>query len=138
MKVGTALGALSSVSWIVGTAASHDHAADEQPVLGQRPTRRPNFIFILTDDQDRNLASTNYMPLTLGHLQLKGTEFMSHYVTTALCCPSRVSLWTGKQPHNTNVTDVSPPWGKSESLVDYCCTVCKFFSNLVSVVRMYI
>lgn len=27
------------------------------------------------------------------------------------CCPSRVNLWTGKSPHNTNVTDVNPPHG---------------------------
>ena len=30
----------------------------------------------------------------------------------ALCCPSRVNLWTGQMPHNTNVTDVKPPYGK--------------------------
>ncbi|OJJ65491.1 hypothetical protein ASPBRDRAFT_139905, partial [Aspergillus brasiliensis CBS 101740] len=44
-------------------------------------------------------------------MQEKGMSFINHFVTTALCCPSRVSLLTGRQTHNTNVTDVHPPWG---------------------------
>lgn len=31
----------------------------------------------------------------------------------AICCPSRVTLWTGQLAHNTNVTNVNPPWGES-------------------------
>lgn len=73
--------------------------------------RQPNILFILTDDQDLELDSVEYMPLTQKHLIKKGTDFRNHFVTTAICCPSRVSLWTGRQAHNTNVTDVAPPWG---------------------------
>ncbi|KAI1767487.1 Arylsulphatase [Hypoxylon sp. FL1150] len=51
------------------------------------------------------------MPLVRKHLSEKGTEFKKHYATTAVCCPSRVTLWTGRFAHNTNVTDVSPPYG---------------------------
>ena len=72
---------------------------------------QPNIIFIITDDQDAQLQSLSYTPLTARHLQAKGTTFANHFVTTALCCPSRVSLWTGLQAHNTNVTDVNPPHG---------------------------
>ena len=94
--------------WVVGAAVA---SYEPQAFLGpKRP--RPNFIFILTDDQDLRLDSTSYMPLTRSHLQHKGTEFVNHFVTTALCCPSRVSLWTGKLAHNTNVSDVSPPHGR--------------------------
>lgn len=74
---------------------------------------KPNFVFILSDDQDAELYSVAYMPRLRQHLAARGTTFNSHYVTTAVCCPSRVSLWTGRQPHNTNVTDVKPPWGMS-------------------------
>ncbi|RMZ82620.1 hypothetical protein DV738_g1698, partial [Chaetothyriales sp. CBS 135597] len=51
------------------------------------------------------------MPKLQKHLIDKGTHFERHYVTVALCCPSRVSLWTGLAAHNTNVTDVNPPHG---------------------------
>ncbi|KAB8076580.1 alkaline-phosphatase-like protein [Aspergillus leporis] len=71
----------------------------------------PNFLFIMSDDQDLKLDSLAYTPLTLEHMRDKGTTFNNHFVTTALCCPSRVSLWTGRLAHNTNVTDVHPPLG---------------------------
>jgi hypothetical protein len=78
-----------------------------------RAGARPNIVFIITDDQDLHLGSLDYLPFVKKHLIDKGTSYKRHYCTTALCCPSRVSLWTGKQAHNTNVTDVSPPYGKS-------------------------
>ncbi|KAL4869248.1 hypothetical protein BDV12DRAFT_208678 [Aspergillus spectabilis] len=68
-------------------------------------TERPNIVFILTDDQDVHLRSLNYMPFVKKHLLDQGTYFNKHYCTTAVCCPSRVTLWTGKAAHNTNITD---------------------------------
>ena len=73
--------------------------------------KQPNILFIISDDQDLALGSTEYTPRTVKHIKQKGTFFRNHFVTTALCCPSRVSLWTGRQAHNTNVTDVRPPYG---------------------------
>ncbi|KAJ5263562.1 hypothetical protein N7478_011167 [Penicillium angulare] len=73
--------------------------------------QRPNIVFILTDDQDTHLNSLDYMPHVKRHLLDKGTLFRNHYCTTAVCCPSRVTLWTGKMAHNTNITDVNPPYG---------------------------
>lgn len=73
--------------------------------------KQPNIVFILTDDQDLHLQSLDYLPLIKKHLADEGTTYKRHYCTTAICCPARVSLWTGKQAHNTNVTDVSPPYG---------------------------
>lgn len=78
----------------------------------QSVSKPPNFLFIMADDQDLKLDSLSYMPFTTKHMQDKGMSFVNHFVTTALCCPSRVSLLTGRQAHNTNVTDVHPPWGK--------------------------
>lgn len=90
---------------------------DAQAVLGGEstgpsPAKKPkNVVFILTDDQDAAMDSVSYMPLVQKYLAKKGTTYTNHFTTTAICCPSRVSLWTGKQPHNTNVTDVHPPYG---------------------------
>jgi len=74
--------------------------------------KKPNIVFILTDDQDLELGSLDYMPLLQKHLVQQGTSYKRHYCSTAICCPSRVTLWTGKNAHNTNVTDVFPPYGK--------------------------
>ena len=81
-----------------------------------RPLRKPkNIVFILTDDQDAVSDSVSFMPRLQKHVVNHGTHFENHFTTTAICCPSRVSLWTGRQPHNTNVTDVDPPYGKQAS-----------------------
>ncbi|KAI1372803.1 Arylsulphatase [Hypoxylon crocopeplum] len=57
------------------------------------------------------MDSLDYMPFVHKHLIDHGTLFRRHFCTTALCCPSRVTLWTGKAAHNTNVTNVLPPYG---------------------------
>ncbi|KAJ6093601.1 hypothetical protein N7486_008890 [Penicillium sp. IBT 16267x] len=82
--------------------------APSRPLNSSKP---PNILFVITDDQDLQLDSISYTPHILKHMRDKGTFFSNHFVTTALCCPSRVSLWTGRQAHNTNVTDVNPPHG---------------------------
>ncbi|OAQ60601.1 arylsulfatase [Pochonia chlamydosporia 170] len=72
---------------------------------------QPNFVFIMTDDQDLHLNSLDYQQIVQNQLIQKGTIFKKHYCTISICCPSRVSLLTGKAAHNTNVTDVKAPHG---------------------------
>ncbi|KAF2106098.1 arylsulfatase [Lophiotrema nucula] len=79
---------------------------------------KPNIVFILADDQDAKLNSLDYMPNLQKQLVQKGTHFRKHYCTVAWCCPSRVSLWTGKAAHNTNVTNVEPPYGGYPKFID--------------------
>jgi arylsulfatase A-like enzyme len=74
-------------------------------------SKKPNFVFILADDQDLHLNSLKYMPKLQRLIRDEGTTFERHFCTIAICCPSRVSLMTGKLAHNTNVTDVNPPYG---------------------------
>lgn len=81
-------------------------------------SNRPNVVFILTDDQDVHLGSLSYQPLVKKYLIDNGLTFQHHYCTVAICCPSRVNLWTGLAAHNTNVTDVTPPYG--EISLHYC------------------
>lgn len=78
---------------------------------GRISQEKKNIVFILTDDQDATMDSVSFMPRLREHIVDQGTHFANHFTTTAICCPSRVSLWTGRQPHNTNVTDVHPPYG---------------------------
>lgn len=80
--------------------------------LAASSTKKPNFVVILTDDQDHQLGSMDYLPKIQKYLTDEGMYFNHHYATVALCCPSRASLWTGKAAHNTNVTDLHPPFGE--------------------------
>jgi hypothetical protein len=95
---------------LAGTVDSIEHAFPTSESAGKT---KPNIIFILVDDQDVQLGSLSYMPLLDKHLGKKGTFYKNHFAPTAICCPARVSIWTGRYAHNTNVTDVNPPYGKS-------------------------
>jgi len=95
--------AVSSASTIVDAQHNATNAANT--------TTKPNFILIMTDDQDLHMDSLKYMPAVQKHFGNGGTFHEKHYCTVSQCCPSRVSLLTGKAAHNTNVTAVTEPYG---------------------------
>ncbi|HEU4392171.1 MAG TPA: sulfatase [Solirubrobacterales bacterium] len=85
--------------------------------------QRPNFVVIQTDDQTLDQLYATYtppggapiqaMPNTLASIAAKGVTFNRYYVSYPLCCPSRVSLLTGRYAHNHNVRGNVPPNGGS-------------------------
>lgn len=101
-----------AVGLLAGLLTRHARAAPADDVPGNSTTnKRPNIVFIMTDDQDKRLGSTDYMTSLHTELINKGTEFDNHYTTMALCCPARSSLFRGQQTHNTNITNVVKPGG---------------------------
>jgi N-acetylglucosamine-6-sulfatase len=94
--------------------------AEEEP-LNPNP-EPPSFVVIQTDDQtlDGLYATfrafpgapvTRAMPNTLDLIAKRGETFNRYYVSYPLCCPSRVSLLTGRYAHNTGVKGNVQPNG---------------------------
>ncbi|HEX6228959.1 MAG TPA: sulfatase [Solirubrobacterales bacterium] len=86
------------------------------------PAAPPNFVIIQTDDQTIDslyatfrpypgAAAIRAMPNTLDLIGKRGMTFNRYYVPYPLCCPSRVSLWTGRYAHSHNVRGNVPPNG---------------------------
>ena len=80
----------------------------------------PSFVVIQTDDQTLDglyatftpfagAAAIQSMPNTLSLIADRGMAFNRYYVSYPLCCPSRVSLLTGRYAHNHNVRGNVPP-----------------------------
>jgi N-acetylglucosamine-6-sulfatase len=91
---------------------------------GSEPlSERPSFVVIQTDDETLDQLYTVFnaggveipaMPNTLSMIAGRGETFNRYYVSYPLCCPSRVTLLTGRYAHNSNVRgNVQPNGGYS-------------------------
>jgi len=81
--------------------------------------KRPSFVVIQTDDQTleglyatfRHEPKLRAMPNTLDLIARRGMTFNRYYVSYPLCCPSRVSLLTGRYAHSNGVKGNIQPNG---------------------------
>ena len=76
---------------------------------GAAPAERPNIVVIMTDDQ--TLESMRVMSGVRRSLAAEGTSFERAFVSNALCCPSRATLFSGQYSHNHGVIGNVPPDG---------------------------
>lgn len=77
-------------------------------------SRRPNIIFILTDDLDTEYPNgtwIDHFPRLKSLLADKGTTFKNFFVSLSLCCPSRTSILRGQYAHNTEIFTNAAPGG---------------------------
>jgi arylsulfatase A-like enzyme len=79
---------------------------------------QPSFVVIQTDDQTLEELYAAFgqprlqaMPNTLNLIAKRGETFNNYYVSYPLCCPSRVSLLTGRYSHNNGVKGNVQPNG---------------------------
>jgi len=64
--------------------------------------RPPNVLIILTDDQ-RARGTLGVMPSVRRWFGAGGTRFPKAFASTPLCCPSRASIFSGRDAHNHTV-----------------------------------
>ncbi|XP_026755157.2 N-acetylglucosamine-6-sulfatase-like isoform X2 [Galleria mellonella] len=62
--------------------------------------KQPNFVLVLTDDQDVVLGGMNPMKNVRRFIAEEGVTFTNSFVSSPICCPSRASLLTGLYVHN--------------------------------------
>lgn len=75
---------------------------------------KPNVIFIMTDQQSADTLSCQmgdrYIKTpALDQLAARGTNFTRAYSPNPLCMPARNSIYTGRYPHEIDVTDNTAP-----------------------------
>ncbi|MGH2775942.1 MAG: sulfatase-like hydrolase/transferase [Actinomycetota bacterium] len=61
---------------------------------------RPNILVIMTDDQRASADTYKMMPKIMAKVREGGTEFRNAVATQPLCCPSRISTFSGLYSHN--------------------------------------
>ena len=103
---------------------------------------RPNFLFILTDDQPYQTVvgdgdqmtgvletvSERVMPHTWANIFAQGLVFTDAHVATPLCCPSRANFFSGRYAHNTGVIDNAIPLAQTGYLS--AATVVSYLASL--------
>lgn len=67
-------------------------------------SKKPNFIVLLTDDQDLRHKSMIAMPYTAQYVGNSGINMSNHFINTPICCPSRTTLLSGRFEHNNRVS----------------------------------
>ena len=78
---------------------------------------RPNFIFIITDQQRFDTINALGFPHVdtpnLDRLVREGVSLTNCFITAPSCAPSRASLFTGYYPHTTGILKNEDSWTHS-------------------------
>ena len=119
--VSLAAGLLVALVALTLTASGARAVTEEEAPLNPNE-EPPNFVVIQTDDQTLDglyatfqaypgAPTTRAMPNTLDLIAKRGMTFNRYYVSYPLCCPSRVTLLTGRYAHNDGVKGNVQPNG---------------------------
>jgi len=72
-------------------------------------TQPANLIFFLSDNHNRAVTGCYGHPIVktpnIDRIAQAGVRFENSYCTSALCCPARASIATGRYPHQTGYWD---------------------------------
>ena len=88
----------------------------------QKPTTKPNVIFILSDDSgfaDFGCYGHPYARTpNIDRLAAEGTRFTQYYATGVTCCPSRTGLMTSKWPASYATYPANGGFGKQITITE--------------------
>ncbi len=93
---------------------------------GKSAAKRPNILFIMTDDQAADQMSCYGNPVlhtpNMDRLANEGNRFDTCFCTNSLCAPSRASVLTGCYSYLNGVRGNSEAAGETESINPACPT----------------
>lgn len=99
---------------IAGTAALVGLMGPIFPKTLPAQEKKPNILFILTDDHRYDAFSCMGHPVVktpnLDRIANEGANFKNSFVTTSLCSPSRASFLTGQYAHTHGVVTNHTMW----------------------------
>jgi arylsulfatase len=104
---GNGLRLLSGVSLTMVVACADLHAQEGQQARTDAIGKPPyNVVFLIVDQLAyRLLAGADYSRPALDQIARHGVTFQNHYISSAMCSPSRASFLTGQPPQITGVID---------------------------------
>lgn len=104
----TWLGLLALVA-LTSCNASSRKTGQAENQAGDQAEKRPNIIFVLTDDHRWDALGVMGNPIiqtpNLDRLAREGLLFRNAYVTTAICCVSRASILSGQYMSRHGIED---------------------------------
>jgi len=91
----------------IGTAGLLAGCATGKSLFSTSGKKRPNFLLIITDQQNLDAISAHGNPNVntpnIDRLVKRGVSFMNSYSTDPVCSPARSSILTGRMPSETGV-----------------------------------
>jgi arylsulfatase A-like enzyme len=104
ITVGVATAVATAVLVAACGGGDDEYKPKADPAFGSQP----NFVVILSDDENLAQFNRRYMRRTRKLIADPGTDFTNYFVATPLCCPSRAAGLTGQYGHNNGVLSNVP------------------------------
>ena len=93
--------------------------------LAAQPAKRPNIIFLLTDDQRWDTLGCNgnmvIQTPNVDSLARDGINFRNMFATTPICVVSRASILTGQYMRTHGIRDFNKPFTPEQMEMTYPC-----------------
>ncbi len=108
-----AIAPLGLIALIVGLGSAMIPSMTFGASAKDDPSKRPSFVVFITDDQRADCLGLEGHPLlrtpNIDRLADEGVAFRNAFVTTAICCVSRASFYTGQYARNHRIADFATP-----------------------------